>query len=133
MQGTALQRDEIGGQAANFLAGLTAGILTLSLRKEFGDVVPVLAVETGERFGEARIRAGFEATSALRDVLPDIVRSVYIEGFVGTSGDTVAGGGNGSAGVTGGVSLELAFPNDVFGAFTFVPPNSGGFDLLWEP
>lgn len=117
-------------QAASFLAGLSAGILTLGLRQQFGDVVPMIAIETGQNPGDARIRAGFDANALIPDFLRGIVLSAYVEGFVVTSRGTQGGG---SGGVGGGVTVEFQLPHDFVLSGTYVPPANGGLDLLWEP
>src|SRR5690606_1754099 len=47
---------EAAYQAASVLQGIAAGVLTLSLRQELGDVLPVIIVESGDRLGGGRIR-----------------------------------------------------------------------------
>lgn len=117
-------------QAASFLAGLSAGILTLGLRQQFGDIVPLIAIETGRNLGDTRIRAGFDANALIPNFLREVVLGAYVEGFVTTSGGTQSGGGGG---VGGGVTLEFRLPYDLVLSGTYVPPANGGIDLLWEP
>jgi hypothetical protein len=118
-------------QAASFLAGISAGILTLGLRQQFGDIVPMIAIEAGSNLGETRTRAGFNVDALIPDFLRGAVLGAYLEGFVTTGTGQQAGGGGG--GVGGGVALELQFPEDVIGSGTYVPPMSFGIDFLWEP
>lgn len=117
-------------QAARVVTGLAAGILTLGLRQQFGDIVPMIAIETGGNLGDTRIRAGFNADAIIPDFLRDIVRGAYVEGFVTTR---AAGQSSTQGGVGAGVTIELQFPYDLVGSGTYVPPSTWGFDLLWEP
>ena len=121
-------------QAASFLAGLTAGILTLGLRQEFGDVIPMLAIEA-QGFGGTRIRAGFNADDLIPDFLRGIILGMYVEGQFSAEaeGTNAAGSSSGSGGVGLGVSVELSFPDDLLMRGTWVQPDNGGLDLLYEP
>ncbi|MDQ3037912.1 MAG: translocation/assembly module TamB, partial [Myxococcota bacterium] len=120
---------EASEQAARVVTGVAAGILTLGLRQQFGDIVPLIAIETGANLGDTRIRAGFNADAAIPEFLDDVVLGAYVEGFVTTS----AGQSGAQGGVGGGVTIELQFPYDIVGSGTYVPPTSWGLDLLWEP
>jgi len=130
--GTASQAVE--EQTASFLAGLTAGILTLGLRQELGDVIPVLAIES-QGLGGTRVRAGFSADELIPDFLDDIIVGAYVEGFVTAAAeDTNAGGGSaGGGGVGGGVTVEFTFPSDLLLRGTYVPVDNGSLDLVYEP
>lgn len=121
-------------EAASFLAGLTAGILTLGLRQEFGDVIPVLAIES-QGVGGTRIRAGFNANDLIPDFLRNFVTGMYIEGFLSAAADgtNAAGSSSGSGGVGGGVSIELTLPESFLLRGTYVPVDNGSLDVLWEP
>lgn len=125
-------------QAQSFLTGVLAGLATVSLRREFGDVLPVLAIDTNQS-GGARVRAGFQADSFIRDNLPwlsGFIQSAYVEGFVSTSSDsTTAGGGTATTnnGPGGGFLIELGFPHDFVGAATYTYPQNLGLDVTWEP
>lgn len=132
--GTAEQ--DVTEEAASFLVGLTAGILTLGLRQEFGDVIPVLAIETPTA-GQTRIRAGFNARELIPDFLRDVVTGMYIEGFFTNTIDTgglaaSSGQSSGSAGLGGGVTVELNFPYSIVVRGTYVPVNTGSLDFLLE-
>src|SRR5687768_5438373 len=48
----------LGASTQDFLAGFTAGVLSLTARRELGDVFPVLTVEA--RRGGAALRAGID-------------------------------------------------------------------------
>lgn len=121
-------------QASSFVSGLAAGLLTLTLRQELGDVIPMLAIET-QGFGGTRIRAGFDADELIPDFLRGIVTGLYIEGFVSAAaeGTNAAGTSSGGGGVGGGFSVEATFPNDFLLRGAWVPIDNGGLDLLWEP
>lgn len=121
-------------QAASFLAGLTAGILTLGLRQEFGDVIPVLAIES-EGLGGTRIRAGINANDLIPDFLRGIVLDAYIEGFLtaAAQGTNAAGSTSGAGGIGGGVTVEFTFPESFLLRGTYVPVDNGSLDLFYEP
>ena len=130
--GTAEQ--EASQQAMSFLAGLTAGILTLGLRQEFGNVVPVLAIESQGAAG-TRIRVGIDANDLIPDFLREVVTGAYIEGFFTAvaSDNNAAGTSSGTTGVGGGITLELTFPYNFLMRSTYVPVDNGSVDLLFEP
>lgn len=117
-------------QAARVVTGVAAGILTLGLRQQFGDLVPLIAIETGANLGDTRFRAGFNVDAIIPDFLREIVLGAYVEGFLTTrAGNQTSTQG----GVGAGVTIELQFPFDLVGSGTYVPPTTWGFDLLWEP
>ncbi|MCB9593614.1 MAG: translocation/assembly module TamB domain-containing protein [Sandaracinaceae bacterium] len=121
-------------QATSFLAGLTAGILTLGLRQELGDVIPVLAIES-QGLGGTRIRAGFTADDLIPDFMRDVILGAYVEGFftAAAEGTNAAGGSSGNGGVGGGVTIEFTFPDDLLLRGTYVPVDNGSLDLVFEP
>lgn len=117
----------------DFLAGIAAGVLTLSLREEFGQVVPTIVVE-GNAYGGTRIRGGWRLEEVLPESLRDVIRGVYIEGYFNTTGQD----GEGSRRTVGqvldyGFLLELALPRDVVNTNTFTPPNNFSLDVTWQP
>jgi translocation and assembly module TamB len=120
-------------QAASFLAGLTAGILTLGLREEFGSVIPVrlFAIES-ESFGVTRLRVGIDANDLIPDFMRGVVLDAYIEGFVTAAADNV-GTTAGPGGIGGGVTLEFTLPEGFLLRGTYVPVDHGSLDLLFEP
>lgn len=120
-------------QAASFLAGLTAGILTLGLREEFGGVVPVrhFAIES-EVFGLTRVRLGIDANELIPDFLRGLVLDAYIEGFVTAAADNV-GTTAGPGGIGGGVTVEFTLPEGFLLRGTWVPVDHGSADLFFEP
>lgn len=125
---------QAGDQAANFVAGLTAGILTLGLQQQFGgDFVPNVAIETGG-LGSVGVRVGFNADWIIPDFMRDVVLDAYLEGFFGSaSTQQQQQQGGGSGGVGGGASIELQLPFNGVLSGTYVPPTSWGADLVWEP
>ncbi len=117
----------------DFLAGVAAGVLTLSLREEFGQVVPTIVVE-GNSYGGTRVRGGWRLEEVLPESLRRVIRGIYIEGFFNTSGQD----GEGSRRTVGqvqdfGFLLELALPRDVVNTNTFTPPNNFSLDVTWQP
>jgi hypothetical protein len=120
-------------QAASFLAGVAAGVMTLSAREQFGDIIPVIVVESGDQaFRSTRVRAGFKADTLIPKPLRPYVLGAYVEGFFSTSGnqtmqaETVQGRDN-------GFLLELQFPSNIVGTGAFSPPHSWSLDVTWEP
>ena len=130
--GTAEQ--QASEQAANFLAGLTAGILTLGLRQEFGSVIPTLAIES-QGLGGTRVRAGINANDLIPDFLRGFVLNAYIEGWVNAApeGMNAAGSTSGSGGIGGGVTIELTLPESFLLRGTYVPVDNGSLDVFYEP
>jgi autotransporter translocation and assembly factor TamB len=120
-------------QAASFLAGVAAGVLTLSAREQFGDIIPVIVVESGEHaFRSARVRAGFKADAIIPKPFRPYVLGAYVEGFFSTAGtETVSA--NTVQGRDNGFLLELQFPANIVGTGAFAPPNNWSLDLTWEP
>lgn len=117
----------------DFLAGVAAGVLTLSLREEFGQVVPTIVVE-GNSYGGTRVRGGWRLEEVLPESLRRVIRGIYIEGFFNTSGQD----GEGARRTVGqvqdfGFLLELALPRDVVNTNTFTPPNNFSLDVTWQP
>ncbi len=127
---------QAGGQAANFVAGLTAGLLTLTLRRELGEagnVVPAVSIETAGAAGTLRARAYWDASLIIPDFLREVVLGASVEGFFTADQGSSSGGSAGSTGAGGGVTIELQFPYGVRSTGTYVPPQSWGADLLWQP
>ncbi len=128
-------------QASSFLAGLTAGLLTVGARREFGDLIPTIAIESGQSgFGGGKIRAGWQLDSVIQDhlrFLGDVVQGAYVEGFASSNSGAGTGTQAGTAGqvqqnVVGGL-IELYFPNSFVGSMIFSPPDNWGVDVTWEP
>ncbi|MEM9070162.1 MAG: translocation/assembly module TamB domain-containing protein, partial [Myxococcota bacterium] len=64
----------------DFLVGIAAGVLTLSLREQFGAAVPSIIFESNQ-FGGARIRGGWRIDEVLPERLRRVIQGIYIEGF----------------------------------------------------
>jgi autotransporter translocation and assembly factor TamB len=130
------QQAGVEQQAASFLAGITAGILTLGLRRELGDFAPVIALESGDTLGSARARFGFQADEVIRQYLPgltNVIQGAYFEGFVSTPGATSTTTASGSTSSSGGFLVELRFPYSIVQTTTFRTPANLGIDITWEP
>ena len=121
---------EASRQAADFLAGIASGVLTLSLREEFGSYFPAIAVESNS-LGGTRIRSGINFEDLLPEVIREIVQGAYFEGFLNTAGQQ----GTQSTGQVQdvGVRLELDFPRGVQNSYTFGGPSSWSIDVTWAP
>jgi translocation and assembly module TamB len=120
---------QAGQQAASFLTGLAAGLLTLSLREQFGNVVPNISIEDGGR-GFVAARVGWDVDWLIPDFLREVVLGAYLEGTFGTSSRTSTGGVGGGVGV--GVTMELSFPYNFSASGSYLVPSNGGIDLLWD-
>jgi translocation and assembly module TamB len=117
-------------QASDFLAGIAAGLLTLTARKEFGDVLPIIVIESGDQaFQSARVRAGYQANDVIPDFLKNVVQGAYIEGIF-AAGDA---NGEANASLLPGVLIELAFPYSLVTTGEYTPPNNWSLDITWEP
>ena len=119
-----------GRQAADFLAGVAAGVLTLSLREEFGSYFPSIAVETNQ-LGGTRVRTGVSLEDLLPSAIRDVIQGVYFEGYLNTAGQQTAT-------TTGqvpdvGVRLELDFPRGVSNSYTLGTNNNWSADVTWQP
>lgn len=128
-----------GEQVASVLSGLTAGIATMFVRENLGEIVPVLVIESGEQgFSSARVRAGFQADSLIPQFMRGVVRGAYVEGIFTASGGGTTQSGSGAApvqtsGAGVGFILELQFPENFVGAANYTPPNNFGLDFTWQP
>ena len=115
---------------SDFLNGIVAGVLTLSLREELGAVVPNVIVESN-RYGGARIRGGWRLEEILPETLRRVIQGVYVEGFLNTADED----GARTVGQVRdyGFLLELAFPRSVVNTNTVTPPNNFSLDVTWQP
>ncbi len=127
-------------QTASFLAGITAGILTLGARREFGDLLPVISIETGQGgFASTRARLGYQADAFIPDFIKPYVLGAYVEGaFPLTSSDEQTQQQQQQQqyqqqGAGTRFLLELQFPHNFVGTSQYWPPGTWGFDLTWEP
>jgi autotransporter translocation and assembly factor TamB len=113
--------------AANFAAGLTAGLLAVSARRRFGDWVPMLAVENNAAGTPSGARAGFDATRLIPKFMQGFARGMFVEGVVGGRSDT----GSRSVGV--GVRVEVALPRDFTTSMGYGPGTMWSTDVYWSP
>lgn len=113
-------------EARNFALGLTAGLLSVAIREELGEWVPVIIVENDDSGAIARGRAGFEATKLIPEFLRPIARGAYVEGIVGSTDQSGS-----SVGV--GARLEISLPYDFVTSTGYGPGPTWGADILWVP
>lgn len=134
-----------GTQAAQFLTSVAFGVATLALREQFGEFIPMLAVENGTNGSNIpRVRAGFNADRLIPEALRNVVRGIYIEGYYNEGARN--GGATGSAGTGGtsqsnntslnslaGFSIELQFPHNIVSEGEYALPNNWRIGVTWEP
>ncbi len=113
-------------QATSMLAGITAGLVGSLARREFGQYVPVLAVESEGSADTTRVRAGVQADGLIPDAWRGVVRGMYVEGSVGGSEQE-------GQRTKSGFLIELLFPYDLTTTTTYEQPDNWSLDLLWEP
>lgn len=142
MSGTTLSEQQAGQQAASFLAGITASFLTVVTRRQSRELLPILAIESGEDgFRSTRFRAGIQADRLVPDRFKSVVRGIYVEGFYTANagqGDDPSGAyyrpsTAGPLGADAGVLLDIRYPYGLGTDIMFAPPASWGVDLTWEP
>ncbi len=115
-------------EAAAFAASVTAGLLSVAARREFGDWVPMISIENDERTGSpGRARAGFDASNLIPDWMSGFARGAYVEGIVGGSEAT------GAKRMGLGVRLELALPRDFITSMGYGPGATWSTDVAWAP
>ena len=112
--------------ARNFAANLTAGLLTVAARREFGDWVPVLGVENDESGAVSGARAGFDASKLIPPALRGFARAAYVEGVIGSN----QASGN-QLGV--GVRVEVVLPADIVTSWGYGPGATWATDVAWAP
>lgn len=118
------------GEAKSFVAGMMAGVMAMSARRELGDAMPILMIEPADDMVASRIRAGFELDKLVPGFLEGMIRGVYVEGiFAGSNEDANAS----SRGVQGGVLLELYLPHSLVTSGQYGPGETWSIDLGWEP
>jgi hypothetical protein len=122
---------DVESQAASVLSGITAGILTTTLRRELGDLFPVISVDAGGPAGVGAVRAGLTADRLIPRFMRGIVTSAYMEGFV-TTADRATPAAEG-AGSRAGVLVEFRYPKNLASTVRLEPPQNWSLDLLWEP
>ncbi|MBC7173688.1 MAG: translocation/assembly module TamB domain-containing protein, partial [Polyangiaceae bacterium] len=124
-------------QARGALASVTAGLLTTAARAGFGERVPRISVSAGEDIEDVTVRAGFQANRLIPEIFRGFVKSLYIEGYVGSEsgdGDTArAQGSSSSTRATGGFLIELRHPRSLVSRGRYEPPASWSLDMTWQP
>jgi translocation and assembly module TamB len=118
------------GEAKSFVAGMMAGVMAMSARRELGDAMPILMIEPGDTMEGSRVRAGFELDKLVPGFLEGVIRGVYVEGIFAGSGEEEGGS---SGGVQSGVLLELYLPHDFVTSGQYGPGETWSVDLGWEP
>ena len=124
-------------QIASAAVGMTTGLLTLGARREFGDWVPMLAIEQGDN---TRVRIGVEADRFIPKFLKGFVKGAYVEGIVSTQSNansrsrSSAGSTRTASNASGtGVLLELMLPSHFVWAGQYGPGQAWSIDLDWRP
>lgn len=121
-------QDQLGGMAS----GILAGVLTLGARRELGELVPVLGVETGAN--STSLRAGIGARRLIPKFMRGVVTDAYIEGILTSSEEPQDGQETeGRSQTQASVLLELRFPYDLVGEAQYEPGQRWSLDLSWEP
>ncbi len=123
---------EIERAPTDFLAGIAAGVLTLSLREQFGTFIPNISIEANE-LGGARIRTSWRLEDFLPERIREVVQGAYVEGFFNTTGED--GGNRRTLGQVHdyGFRLELAWPRNIVNSATYSPPTNFSLDVTYEP
>jgi hypothetical protein len=111
---------------AKVASSMTAGLLVMTARREFGDWVPMITVETGESGQPTSARAGFDASKLIPEWLDGIAKGAYVEGIFGSGN---SGGGRGGV----GVRLEVALPRDFVTTLGLGPNSAWSTDVAWAP
>ena len=117
-------QSEVGQQVGEFVSGLATAILTLTLRRELGDVLPVVTVDTTGG------RLGWQLDDLIPDFLRGVVQGAYVEGRIAANDSTDP---NAAATYGGGFLFELQWPRNIFTTFEWEQPSATSLDLTWEP
>lgn len=123
-------------QIASAAVGMTTGLLTLGARREFGDWVPMLAIEQGD---STKVRIGVEADRFIPKFLEGFVKGAYVEGIVSTQSNANNRSQSGTQSSTAsnasgtGVLLELMLPKNFVWAGQYGPGQAWSIDLDWRP
>ncbi len=124
-------------QARGQLASVTAGLLSAVARQGAGERMPQISVTTGEDVEDVTVRAGFQANRLIPEALRRIVKSLYIEGYVGSESVTDETGTRGaqssSTRATGGFLIEMRHPRSFVTRGRYEPPASWSLDMTWQP
>lgn len=132
-------------EMSSMAIGIATGVLTVGARRELGDWVPVLAVESGA--GQTSVRAGVAADRFIPRFLRKVVVDAYVEGIfsapTGADGSSQSGATTTTSDQTpppantvqtqAGVLLELRFPKQLVGEAQYGPGERWSLDLNWQP
>jgi hypothetical protein len=124
---------EASEQAQSMLAGLVAGVLASSARRELGAVAPTLMIDAPSEKTKARVRAGFEFDDLVPKPLRNVITGVYFEGSLGGQTTNTTTGTSDTSGVHPGALLELYFPYNLFTSGKYGPGNTWALDMGWQP
>jgi hypothetical protein len=113
-------------QVAGMAADMTAGLLVMTARREFGDWVPMISVQTGQSGTPQGASAGFDASKLIPEWAKGFARGAYVEGSVGQQSE------RGGSGVSVGVKLEVALPHDLVTELGY-RPTGWNTDIAWSP
>lgn len=123
--------DQAENDTGSLLAGLVAGFVGSVTRRELGQYLPILSVESAGTAASTRVRAGFQADQIVPDAWRDVIQGVYVEGAVGGGDDQ--GDGASDRGVRAGFLIELFFPRQLRTSAEYEQPDNWSIDLTWEP
>jgi autotransporter translocation and assembly factor TamB len=126
--GTNEAAQQAQADASSFGLALSAGLLSMTARQQFGAWVPTVSVGSNSRGQASQARAGFDASSLIPPALRGFARGAYVEGIVG---NTQQGGPGGSVGV--GVRFEIALPRSTVTTFGYGPGTNWSMDAAWVP
>ena len=119
---------DAANEATSFLTGMFAGVLSSVTRREFGEYVPVIGLES--EGGVTSLRVGFQADQLIPEALDDVILGAYVEGYVGGGSGTGSGSGGAFA---GGATIEFILPRSLVWSSTYDVPTNWSTDLMWEP
>ncbi len=123
-------------QARGQLASITAGLLGAVARAGMGDRMPQITVSAGQEVEEVTVRAGFQANRLIPEIFRNFVKSLYIEGYVGTAAVAEDGGTTAqstSTRATGGFAIEMRHPRNLVSRGRYEPPANWSLDMTWQP
>ncbi len=119
------QQTEAQAATRAALSGLVADLVGTVARREFGQFVPILMLESDGTLATSRVRAGLQADALIPKGWEDLVRGIYVEG--------VLGGDQRNEGVNAGFIIELFWPHSLSTRAGFRQPDNWSLDMLWEP
>lgn len=127
------REEQAESETGALLAGLTAGFIGSLTRRELGQYLPILSVESAGTAESTKVRAGFQADSLIPDSLRSVVRGAYVEGIVAGSETDEAQRQNSGSGIRAGFLIELFFPRNFSTEAEYLQPDNWSLDILWEP